>query len=177
MKLLRHAILVLGERCNTLLISANSSKACFDTLRSCLDMPQNLASSIIDHTYILHLACARLTLRMRTPSGVAKWAGPGIFPHTSNISSRKTSSEDVWSVYHTHALGFVSHIVTVVKHFSTFYNKNSSVSAINSYSRTCICIHSVPHINSTCKAFQYILHTSVSGTIAINSETLSASLC
>ena len=54
-KLLCHAILVLGEGCNTLLISANSSKACFDTLRSSLDMPQNLASSIIDHTYILHV--------------------------------------------------------------------------------------------------------------------------
>ena len=113
MKLLCHAILALGEGCKTSLISVNSSKAHFDNLLSCLDVPQNLASPIIDHAYIMCLACVRLTLCMRTPSSVAERAGPGIFSHTSNISSRKASNEDERSVYHTHALGFVPHILTV----------------------------------------------------------------
>ena len=33
------------------LTSADFSKACFDSLSSCVDMPQDLPSSVIDHTY------------------------------------------------------------------------------------------------------------------------------
>ena len=53
MKLLYHAIFALGEGCNTLLISANFSKAHFDTLRSCIDMPQDLSSAVTNHAYIM----------------------------------------------------------------------------------------------------------------------------
>ena len=63
-KLLRHAILTLGEGCNTLLMSTNSSKACFATL-----ICQALSSSVFDHTYICVLsvrdllcACAHLVV-------------------------------------------------------------------------------------------------------------------
>jgi len=54
MKLLCHASMVLGEGCNTSLMSANSSKACF---HSCLDMPH---CSVIGHAYITCLSCANL---------------------------------------------------------------------------------------------------------------------
>ena len=57
---MHHTILALGEGCNTSLMSVNFSKAHFDT--SCV--PRDLASSLIDHAYIMYLACARLTLLM-----------------------------------------------------------------------------------------------------------------
>lgn len=50
------------------LVSANFTKAHFDTLRSCLNIPQDPPSSVINHTYTMRLACVRLTLRMCTSS-------------------------------------------------------------------------------------------------------------
>ena len=66
-KLLRHAILVLDEGCNTSQTSDNFTKAHFDTLCSCLTMPRDLASSVIDCADIMCLVCVRLTLCMCTP--------------------------------------------------------------------------------------------------------------
>jgi len=59
-----HFCTILGKGCNTLLMSADFSTVCFGSLSSCVDMPQDLSSSVIDHTYIMHLVCARLTLLM-----------------------------------------------------------------------------------------------------------------
>ena len=69
----------IGESCNTLLMSANSSKACFAT-----PMFQALSSSVFDHTYICVLSvrdllctCAHLApMPFSSRSRSIKWEVP-----------------------------------------------------------------------------------------------------
>ena len=61
--------LQLGEGCNTLLTSANASNVRFTTLYHCLKLCTSQSLNIRT-CCIYTLACARLTLLMRTPSSL-----------------------------------------------------------------------------------------------------------
>ena len=60
-----HAIVALGEACNTSLMSAKSKFCHSSFMHHC----SALSSSAFDHTYIFALP-AKFILRMRTPSNV-----------------------------------------------------------------------------------------------------------
>ena len=66
-KLLHHATAVLGKGCNTSLMSANSSKARFDTYF----MPQALSSSVFCRNLHICLVCVRFIVRKCIHSTIA----------------------------------------------------------------------------------------------------------